>query len=288
MSGKTEYRAETFQHVSNQLLIGAINARKWKECCKIAYNDEVFVKIKDPLGNLPIHLAVKNGCTHDLLLLLLTAFPESAWTRDANGNLPIHLACSHHAGRLWISISELTMTLIDAYAAGLREFDCGGSLPIQLAVRSRGPDELIRYLLKLFPESGFIKDRLGNTLVHLAIQFDASINLLNDLISDNPDAIGTKNKLGMLPLHKACQVNSSLEVFQILLRHFPAAASAQDDRGNLPLHLMFLFCGGRPTEAKLTLMLSSYPSALGAINRNGSTPFMMMNRPQDNNVDDYI
>lgn len=288
MSGKAAYRAETVQHVSNQLLISAINSRKWKECCKIAYNDEVFVKIKDPLGNLPIHLALRNGCTHEFLLILLTAFPESAWTKDASGNLPIHLSCSHHAGRLWISISELTITLVDAYANGLREFDANGSLPIQLAVRSRGPDELVRYLLKLFPESGFIMDRLGNTLVHLAIQFDASIDLLNALLADNPDAVTVRNKMGMLPLHKACQVNSSLEVFQILLRHFPGAATHQDARGNLPLHLMFLFCGGRPTEAKLTLMLSSYPTALSIVNNNGSTPFMMMNRPQDNMVDDYI
>lgn len=283
-----QYKSETVKHVSNQLLINSINARKWTEACRTAYNDDAYVRIKDPAGNLPLHLAVKLGCTQELLILLLTAYPESAGIRDPNGNLPLHLAVQHHKGRLWINISEMATTLLDAYPQGIREFDQNKSLCIQLAIRHRGPDDLVRFLLKNFPESSCIRDKYGNTLLHMAIQFECSFEVARELMTLHPEASAVANKIGHLPLHKAAQFNSPMDILELVYSSFPGAAAVADSRGNIPMHIMFLCCGGRPTEERLRLMLGGNGAALSVMNKNGCTPFMMMSRPQDNYVDDYI
>jgi ankyrin repeat protein len=282
-----QYRNETTKHVSNQLLITKINARKWAEACTTAYNDETYVRIKDPAGNLPIHLAVKLGCTHDLLIKLVTAYPESAGIRDVKGYLPLHLVVQHHKGKLWLSLSEMATTLLLAYPQGLREFDPQKNLCIQLALRHRGPDDLVRFLLQRFPESAFIVDRHGNTLLHMAVQFEFSYAVVSELLALHPEAASIPNKIGGLPLHKAAQFNSPIDTLHLIHNAFPGGSMVQDSRGNLPLHVMFLCCGGPPDEERLRLMLGSYATGLSIANGNGCTPFMMMSRPQDNYVDDY-
>lgn len=85
-----------------------------------------------------------------------------------SGNLPAHLACKHTRTKLWVNIVEISLTLLSAYPESLTEHDGNGFLPIELAFRNRGPEDLIMALLVNYPECIKRNDKYGNSLVHLA------------------------------------------------------------------------------------------------------------------------
>ena len=280
-------RNETAKHVSNQLLMRTIKDRSWGEARNIVYNDAAYARIYDPEGYLPLHLVVQLGGPPELVVLLLTAYPECIQIRDPDGSLALHLSAYHHKGRLWVHISELSTILFAAYPEAIRMADANGDLTLHIALRHRAPDELIKFLLLEYPESARLKDQFGNLPLHLAVQFQASYSVVAYILSLHPEALKIGNARSSLPLHKAAQFNIPMDILLLILDADPTAACAKDDRGNLPLHLCFLFCAGPPSEERLQHLLQRNPLALGAVNVDGCAPFAMMNRPQDHYVDDY-
>ncbi len=281
-------KLETEKHVSRLYLIKAITEGRWDDACTIAYNDESYARIPDPDGYLPLHIAVKLGCPPRLAVLLITAHPTAIQTKDKDGSLPLHLAVKHHKGRLWINIYELTTILFQAYPGAIQERDRESNLPIHLALRYRGPDDMIRFLLDKYPESLTEGDRLGNLPLHLAIQFGASYVIVFLLMKLNPEATKALNNNGATALHKVAFFNSSMEIFELVLNAYPDAASIRDRNHNLPIHFVYLNAGGPPDEAKLRMWLKANPLALSCKNKSGCTPMMMFQRPQDNNVVEYL
>lgn len=261
---------------------------RWDEACTIVYNDEAYARIPDHKNFLPLHLAVRFGCTPRLVQLLLTAYPESIKLKTPDGDYPLHLAASHHKGRLWVSMNELSVLLYNAFPAAIREPDRKGYIPFQLAIRNKGPDEMIKFYLEAYPESVKIKDPLGNTPLHLAIQFEGSYLLIFEILRLYPDAINIPNENGNYPLHKVAFFNSSMDIFELILNANPTISTKQDKNGNLPFHLACLNAGGPPSEAKLRLWLGANPTCLNVRNKSGSIPFMMFQRPQDHKIEDYI
>jgi ankyrin repeat protein len=279
---------ETAKHVSRYYLLKAISEGRWEDACAIVYNDESYAKIEDNKGYLPLHLSVRHGCTARLVQLLITAYPESPKLKDPDGNLPLHLAVRHHRGRLWLSHSELSILLYNAYPTGIRETDKEGNLPLHLALRYKGPEEMIKFLLQVYPESVRILDPLGNTPLQQAIQFEGSYVLIFELLKRYPEAVNIPNRNGAYPLHKVAFFNCSLDIFELILNANPLIATKQDKNGNLPFHLACLNAGGPPNEAKLRLWLGVNSQALSTRNNNGLIPLMMFQRPQDNNIQDYV
>ena len=254
-------KKETIIHVNNQLLIETIHTRDWPQCCAVAYNDESYMSIPDKHGNMPIHLAVKFGCSNNFLNLILKVFPKCVAMKDVDGNLPLHLAMRHSRNHLWVNIGEITTTLININPRALRETDTHGNLPIHISLRTRGPNELLMFLLHVYPESAKIKENMGNFPLHLA--------------------------LGRTPVHNAGLFNSPFDIMSDLCKRAPEALKIKDIHGNLPVHLAFLNCGGTPGEEKLRIYMEGNPACLNVRNKRDCTPFMMMSRPQDHTPDDF-
>ena len=63
-----------------------------------------------------------------------------------------HLVCYHHKGKLWINISEVTRLIINWYPEGLEETDVNGDLPIHLAIKQDAPQELLYFILMVWPD----------------------------------------------------------------------------------------------------------------------------------------
>mmetsp|Transcript_10615 Transcript_10615/g.17306 ORF Transcript_10615/g.17306 Transcript_10615/m.17306 type:complete len:282 (+) Transcript_10615:131-976(+) len=273
--------AEIFKHVSNQMLLEAVKKRDWSAARTIVYEDAAYAHIKDHQGFLPLHLTVKFGGPPELTIKLLTANPDAVRLRDPDGNYPLHLSAYHHKGRLWINISEVATTLYAAFPDAIKELDAAGNLPLHIAIRYRAPDELIRFLVQNYPKSSEIEDGFGNLPLHLSIQFESNPEVVRFLMNNYPNALKIGNRRGSLPLHKAAQFEASMDVLRMILDADGSAASVKDNRGNVPLHLLFLFCAGPPAEERLSLLLRSYPGAVGMGNNAGCIPFGMMNRPQD-------
>jgi ankyrin repeat protein len=283
-----QYMEETVKHISRFILIEAIEEANWEEACSIVYNDGAYTRIIDKNNDIPMHIAVRMGCTPRLVQLMLTAYPESVQRRDHDGFLPLHLAVKHHKGRLWVNMCELTMIIYSAYPRAISEPDGDGNIALHIALRYQGPDEMIRYLIQAYPQGASTKDKLGNVALHLAIQFGASYMIIHELLRYFPVATSTCNERGITPLHRVAFFNSSLEVLQLILQANPAAAYIRDKYDNLPVHFAYLSSGGCPEESKLKAWLTANPAGLSSLNSNGYSPLTIFHVPQDNAVDDFI
>jgi ankyrin repeat protein len=134
-------RQETFKHVSNQMLLEAVKDRNWELASQIVYEDASYAEVYDSAGYLPLHLSVRAGCPPELTIKLLIAHPPGVRLKDPDGNLPLHLSAYHHKGRLWMKISENTTLIYAAYPDAVRQLDRTGNLPIHIAFRYRAPGE---------------------------------------------------------------------------------------------------------------------------------------------------
>jgi ankyrin repeat protein len=202
--------------------------------------------------------------------------------------LPIHLATRHNQGKLWLNIKDSVVSIVNEFPQGLNEVDNNQDLPLHIAIRYRGPEDMLRFLVNCNPIAATVKDRFGNLPLHLSLQFESGFSFVQDLLNSYPEACYEKNNLGGLPLHKACQFDCQIDILKLILHSNPSACSKKDARGNTPIHLSFLCSGGPPSEEKLKVFLQSYPICLNVKNHNNCTPFMMMNKPDENVVEDYI
>jgi len=252
---------ETIKHVSNQLLIATIKKQDWKKAYEIAYNDAAYITISDPKGYYPLHLAVKSGGSVELIILLVNGYHESVRLRDPDGNLPIHLIAYHNKERLWISISEVASVLYAIDSNTITMVDRVGNLPIHIALRHQAPDELVSFFIMKYHDSAKIPDAVYNNLpIHLALQFRSDYKVVLQLLNIYPASLRVANKKGSLPLHKAIQFDASMDILKLLVDMDPSTCNVKDSSGNLPLHLLCLFCAGPPSEERLRYAMDALMS----------------------------
>jgi len=131
--------------------------------------------------------------------------------------------------------------------------------------------EIIRALLRVFPEAVSIKTREGKTALHIAsANPTASPQILSLLANQNPEAAQVRElRHDSLPLHYACAFRACLDSVEVLLKHNPQAVQAADGKGNLPLHLACLYQS--PPEV-IELLSDQYPPALSVPDGKGRLP----------------
>jgi len=104
------------------------------------------VRELDEDGCLPLHIAFMQSCTEDVIQVLAHSWPESCQIPNKQDELALHLACHYKS-------SELICNLLDCYPQAVRCKDNYLQLPIHI-VCSRGMDlEVIEHLVRAWPES---------------------------------------------------------------------------------------------------------------------------------------
>jgi len=101
----------------------------------------------------------------------------------------------------------------------------------------------------------------------------AQVGVLALLVEAYPLSIRIKNTLGATPLHCAIQGRAPLAVIQWLVQKYPAALHCLDVNGDAPLHTMA--CLKQPsTESSkvMEFLFHSCPQVASWINKNGDTP----------------
>jgi ankyrin repeat protein len=225
------------------------------------------VQVKNSYGRLPLH----HVCDADVTRLLLDAYPEGAKVQDECGCLPLHFACIH--GR---SLKVLHM-LLEAYPEGMdvreqsnkkpsfylncrAEFNFGGekSFLLHNAITCRFLSNLVKFLLKAFPESCLTQDTNGMIPLHHACVSNAS-NFLDYVIAlldvDNTISLTLQDNQGRTPLQ--------------LLTH---TSSTQDENKMLPLHRL-VANSNTLSEQPLQLLIDIYPESITSPDKNGMLPF---------------
>jgi len=84
-------------------------------------------KVKDKIGRLPLHIAVRHRAHSKVVGVLLAAHPEGSRTQASDGSLPIHLAC------VYGECCQVLESLLGSYNASIRIRDGHGLLPKEVS-----------------------------------------------------------------------------------------------------------------------------------------------------------
>ena len=157
----------------------------------------------DNHGWLPLHHACANGASHEVIKILVDAYPAGKVTQDTQNRTPLHFYATRNSDMPAIMTAN-TELLSDSGAATL--MDRSGMLPIHYACAYGTHPAVLKVLAKVYPASLHAKEHNGRTPMHLAMvnaQRDESPNVIQFLL-DHPesvDTINTRDNDGYLPLH---------------------------------------------------------------------------------------
>jgi len=222
------------------------------------------VKNKDKDGKLPLHLALENKATFEVISALLAAYPEAVKEKDKYGRFPLHSAAENKA------TFEVISALLTAYPEAAKEKDDDGKLPLHHAVVSEAMFEVISALLTAYPEAVKEKDKDGSLPFCYAVVSEATVEVISALLTAYPEAAKEKaSYLRMLPLHLALENKATFEFIFALLTAYPGAAKEKDILGRLPLHYAALH--GATVEV-ISALLTAYPEALKEKDKWGRFP----------------
>ena len=112
--------------------------RKWgaELCGRILALDPASATKKDRDGDLPLHVATRNGTT-DTVIEILRVAPELAKIVSEDDGTPLHVAARHSAP------VQVTKALLDAYPDGAKVEDGEGEFPLHAVCAALGSDDLM-------------------------------------------------------------------------------------------------------------------------------------------------
>lgn len=211
----------------------------------------------DTCGNLPIHVAAKNGRVRPLLDLGASASAQSTQT----GSTPLHILCGSEHCR----VNEV-LALLD-HGADVNARDDDGQTPIMCAM---GPAQIdIIHCLVQHGADVKCTDRRGFNVIHHLCQvpFESLMGTLEDkkffsrtflektFLPSNAD-INQQTELGWTPLHLAV-LHARGDLVELLV-DFGAEVDCRNAIGHTPLHLVGLMHFGKESSSPEVEVLEWY------------------------------
>jgi ankyrin repeat protein len=234
-------------------------------------------KVQDGQGGLPLHYAARKWkCCPNILRMLLNEYPEGIKVQTQKGNLPIHCAVQDSRDN-----AIIPMMLLKEYPLGARVLNNDGELPIHIECDYELYDfniDLLDSLIKAYPESRYVRDKLGRLpssifawsmyscfehfdgeeedcdmylcVIHDAINSGVSKICLSFILQAFPEGCMKQDKNRMIPLHHACasrEPNFHQYITALLDVHsgefvepdfYDKQFSVQDDQGRTPFQLL--------------------------------------------------
>mmetsp|Transcript_13514 Transcript_13514/g.19332 ORF Transcript_13514/g.19332 Transcript_13514/m.19332 type:complete len:238 (+) Transcript_13514:64-777(+) len=139
--------------------------------------------------------------------------------------LPIHEAVALNCPL------EVLLTLHEAYPDGTRMREVGFQRNIlHIACRNDVSLELMRLIIKLFPDSANEEDKLGRVPLHYSCNNGSKEENVDLLLEACKNSVRCFDRRGWYPLHIACSLGASPSVVQKLVDGFPLAATVSPNK----------------------------------------------------------
>ena len=156
-------------------------------------------QIQDSSGRLPIHICCNRGDTMptNIIQRLLDLFPGCLLVQDNTGNTPLHAACEHLHNNLSF-VAGLMIECPDA-AAACKIQDREGNLAIHDICEQKYPaEDVIMYMIDVFPDSLKQPDKAGNLPLHSAVERGdvTAVKVVKRMLQVFPGSMAIKDKDG--------------------------------------------------------------------------------------------
>lgn len=222
---------------------------------------------RDGYGALPLHGAVANGRSLEIVDLLVDQFPRACRVADGYYNLlPLQLAAVHRAS------APVLNAVLQRYPRACSRADLAGRLPLHLAIENGVEELAILKLIEVYPKACRKQDKATHLPLHTACKSAASPGVVHALLKAKgaSHAISTPDRDGRLPLHwAACHKKTALESARRLVDAYLEALSVKDAKWNLPLHLAVMSkCPGKLVK----LLTVAHPGAAAVPDPLGRLP----------------
>jgi ankyrin repeat protein len=126
---------------------------------------------------------------HDVIRMLLEAYPESTQIKDICGRLPLHLSCFNSSSLAFV------MMLLEASPKATWVKCDNGKLPLQHACFVP-TDSIMRLIYEVYPEAAQVQDSEGKLPLHIACEFALGIHSLKAmelLLSNYPNNVDVED-----------------------------------------------------------------------------------------------
>lgn len=186
----------------------------------------------------PLHTcALFDAPTHVIKLLMSHPTAMKALPlQNCFGATALHLTCAQPS----VASSIERAVLLGSKEAASVQDKLGRTALHVSAQNIHSTEELISFLVRLHPESLQMKMQSGSVPLQLAVKTKANLSVVIALHSSNSSFINITNKSGNTLLHDAVAHQASLDVVQYLMDENPKAISAKNNFGNIPLHCAVL------------------------------------------------
>ncbi|CAB9504223.1 Ankyrin Repeat [Seminavis robusta] len=191
------------------------------------HNDTIVLKVfrlfpgaareKGFNGGFALHAALKSKKSEEVIMELLSAYPEVAKIANNQGRLPLHIALSKKGGYSSACIAHILSLNEDASRKcnndGLAVY------PLHLDCMNYEDSSITIKLINLFPEALQVRGERGRLPLHLIVSNKDRCNdvqTVREMLRIYPKAAKTKDKRGNLPLALAVESNACLEMQKLL------------------------------------------------------------------------
>ena len=156
-------------------------------------------QIQDGGKRLPIHICCNNGdrTSINIIQRLLQLFPGCLLIQDSTGNTPVHAACEHMNQNL-SHVAGIMIECPDA-AAACRIQNRQNNLPLHCICEQKYPaEDVIMYMMDIFPDSLKQKSKTGNLPLHSAIERGdvTAVKVVKKMLKKFPGSMAIKDKDG--------------------------------------------------------------------------------------------
>jgi ankyrin repeat protein len=226
-----------------------------------------FYRLRGRSADLPLHYAIEQNASVDVLGILISAYPEALEMKNGDGEIPLHAAI------IWGHVAPNVMKLLMTTKT-VRVPNKDGNLPLHcyLQVHATPDLQVVQSMVRLFPNSVRRTTKDGDTPTHSACRAARNSNLevVRFLINKNPRALRMKNNLGYIPLCYAflvCAEVQLLPVIRLLVEACPETVQELDASGNTVLHRYLLLRAfvnhnRQPDLSVLEYLIMVYPDSL--------------------------
>eukprot|EP00984_Skeletonema_dohrnii_P009005 scaffold3377_cov69-Skeletonema_dohrnii-CCMP3373.AAC.1 len=230
------------------------------------HRHDELLGMNDGYGGItvPLHKAIQDHASDDVILLLLEACPQAAAAKDDFKRLPLHGAINGYCGRMFSE--KIIKALLNAHPGAASERDPprdphargGGNLPLHDAVNKNASDGIILSLLNAYPQAAAEEMKNGRLIfeIYLKRERRATVEFMREICNVRIDG------LLLLGVVLTKTKRSSDDIVLAVLEADPEAAgkrfSTKFDECILPLHIAYEDEHSEPVKDALR---RAYPDA---------------------------